>query len=228
MTVTADAEVPGWFGKISTLGDFAHRRLPAAWLQACDAWLSQALRASQARLGERWLDVYLTTPMQRFAWAPGVIDEHWWFGLFMPSCDSVGRYFPLIIAQPRDGAPRDHDALARLERWYEHLVVAAMRTLDERGTPVEALEETLRESPPWTGTDARADDDAIVKPGRRALASPAVLAQWLPTLAATALLDAVAGCSLWWPVDERGAPGSVRIVRGLPWDTDFVDLLEGR
>jgi len=226
--MAADEAVPGWFGKISTLGDFAHRRLPPSWLQACDAWLSQALRASRARLGERWLDVYLTTPTQRFAWAPGVIDEQWWFGLFMPSCDSVGRYFPLVIAQSRASAPRDREALAQLERWYEHLVVAAMRTLDERGTPVEALEETLRESPPWTDAAEPTDEEAAVRPGRWTIAPEAGLAQWVPALAATALLDAVGGCSLWWPADASGAPGNVRIVRGLPWDEDFVDLLEGR
>ena len=226
--MAADAQVPGCFGKISTLGDFAHRRLPPAWLQACDTWLSQALQASRARLGERWLDVYLTTPTQRFAWAPGVIDDLWWFGLFMPSCDSVGRYFPLVIAQSREAAPQDLDTLAQLERWYEHLAAAAMRTLDERGTPVEALEETLRESPTWAGAAAREDPDANVRPGRRTLSRSAGLAQWVPALATTALLDSLAGCSLWWPVDASGAPGSVRIVRGLPWDEDFVELLEGR
>ena len=227
MSVAGDTDVPGWFGKISTLGDFAHRRLPPAWLQACDAWLSQALRASRALLGERWLDVYLTTPMQRFAWAPGVIDEHWWFGLFMPSCDSVGRYFPLLIAQPREGAPQDGPALEQLDRWYEHLVAAAMRTLDERGTPVEALEEALRESPAWTSAPAR-DDDAGIRPGRRTLAPQAVLPHWLPALATQSLLDALAGCSLWWPVEAQGEPATLRIVRGLPWDEDFVALLEGR
>ncbi len=226
--MAADEDVPGWFGKISTLGDFAHRRLPPAWLKACDAWLSQALRTSHARLGDRWLDVYLTTPMQRFAWAPGVIDERWWYGLFMPSCDSVGRYFPLVIAQSRDVVPQDREGLAQLERWYEHLGVAAMRTLDERGTPVEALEETLREAPAWTGAALRDGDAAMIRPGRLPLPSPAVLAQWLPALAASALVDSVAGCSLWWSVDSHDAPASVRVVRGLPWDEDFVELLEGR
>jgi type VI secretion system protein ImpM len=220
---------PGWFGKISSLGDFAHRRLPPAWLQACDAWLSQALRTSQAALGDRWLDVYLTSPMQRFAWAPGVIDDSWWFGLFMPSCDSVGRYFPLLIAQSRDGAPQDRVAFDQLERWYDHLVAAAMRTLDERGTPVEALEEALHESVAWTfSTSANTGILGDVSPGHHVLAPPASLSRWLPALASTVLLDTLAGCSLWWPVGAQDEPGALRLVRGLPWNEDFVDLLESR
>lgn len=229
--IAADlSETAAWYGKLSSLGDFAQRRIPAELFPAFDTWLSTAMRDGREQLGERWLDVYLTTPMQRFAWAPGVIDEHWWFGLFMPSCDSVGRYFPLLIAQPREGAPQDGAALGQLERWYEHLVAAAMRTLDERGTPVEALEEALRESPAWASAPGRDDDDvaaAIRPPGRRTLAPGAELSHWLPALATQSLLDALAGCSLWWPVGGEDEPATLRIVRGLPWDEDFVALLEG-
>lgn len=222
-------DAPGWFGKISSLGDFAHRRLPPAWLRACDAWLSQALRASQAALGDRWLDVYLTAPLQRFAWAPGVIDDAWWFGLFMPSCDCVGRYFPLLIAQSRDGVPQDRAAFDQLERWYDHLVAAAMRTLDERGTPMEALEEALHESIAWTfPTVPGGGIFADAGTGRRVLAPPASLGRWAPALASAVLLESLAGCSLWWPVGPRDEPGTLRLVRGLPCDEDFVDLLASR
>ena len=29
-------DVPGWYGKLASLGDFAHRRLPPEWLRACE------------------------------------------------------------------------------------------------------------------------------------------------------------------------------------------------
>src|SRR3954470_21220148 len=87
--------VAGWYGKLAGLGDFAQRRLPPEWVGACDHWLSGAMRGAREQLGVRWLDIYLTAPVLRFAWAPGVVDPQWWFGVLMPSCDSVGRYFPL-------------------------------------------------------------------------------------------------------------------------------------
>ena len=61
----------GWFGKLACLGDFASRRLAPDFTQACDAWLSRCVEASRAQLGERWLETYLTSPLWRFAWAPG-------------------------------------------------------------------------------------------------------------------------------------------------------------
>jgi type VI secretion system protein ImpM len=222
-----DGPAPGWFGKLAGLGDFAHRRLPPPWLQACDAWVSRGLAASRERLGEQWLAVYLTSPPQRFAWAPGVIDERWWFGLFMPSCDNAGRYFPLLIAEPRDDAPRDAAALEHLERWYGHVVGAALQTLDERGAPVDALEAALRQAPPWPpASEASAPTSPLA--GLHAVPGGTALPRWLASFAAGALCDILDGCSLWWPVDPEGGPGPVRIVRGLPWDEDFADLLAAR
>src|SRR5262245_45943190 len=126
-------DAPGWYGKLAALGDFAHRRLPPEWVRTCDAWLAAAVRGAREHLGAQWLDAYLTAPVLRFAWAPGVVDGQWWFGLLMPSCDSVGRYYPLLIAQPRPQPPQDRIALDHLERWYAHLAQAAVHTL--QGAP---------------------------------------------------------------------------------------------
>ncbi len=104
---------PGWYGKLAMLGDFAQRRLPEHAVRRCDTWLSRAMAAGREHLAANWLDVYLSAPVLRFAWAPGVLDELWWFGVVMPSCDQVGRYFPLLVAQSRTGAPADRIALVR-------------------------------------------------------------------------------------------------------------------
>ena len=48
-------EPPGWYGKLSMLGDFAQRRLPEHAVQRCDTWLSQAMAASREQLGAGWL-----------------------------------------------------------------------------------------------------------------------------------------------------------------------------
>ena len=67
-------EAPGWYGKLATQGDFASRRLPQTLVSACDEWLSACVADSNRKLGAQWLQTYLSAPMQRFAWGPGVAD----------------------------------------------------------------------------------------------------------------------------------------------------------
>jgi type VI secretion system protein ImpM len=220
-------DAPGWYGKLATLGDFAQRRLPQPWLATCDAWLSGAMRSSREQLGERWLEVYLTAPLLRFAWTPGVVDPQWWFGLLMPSCDSVGRYFPLLIAHPRMRPPEDRIALDHLELWYEHLAQAAMRTLNDGQGSVEALEAALHDAPPWPtpGRGPLMPAQTMSQGHHLRLGRSATLSQWLHALAAQELNSRLAGCSVWWRVTESGVDDSVDIVRGLPQGPAFVELL---
>lgn len=221
-------DAPGWYGKLASLGDFAQRRLPPDWVRLVDAWLAGAMRSSRELMGERWLQSYLTAPVLRFAWAPGLVDAQWWFGVLMPSCDSVGRYFPLVIAHPRTQPPADRIALDHLELWYDHLARVAMRTLSDGQGSVDLLEAGLREAPPWP-TPGLSAGAVIVQPGAHGehlrLARAASLSQWLHALAAHDLVSRLAGQSLWWRMSEANTHDSVNIVRGLPDGAGFAALL---
>jgi len=224
------SEVAAWYGKLSSLGDFAQRRMPAELFAAFDTWLSTAMRDGREQLGERWLDIYLTAPVLRFAWAPGVIDSRWWFGVLMPSCDSVGRYFPLVIAQPRARAPEDRIALDHLELWYEHLAHAALHTLsDDDGGSLDALEAALHEAPPWPtpGRQATVTSRETRHGDHLGLAPAATLNQWLHGMALRDLNRRLAGCTVWWRVTEDRVGDSVDILQGLPDGGDFAALLRG-
>ena len=61
----------GFYGKLPSHGDFLRRRVSDAFVGVWDAWLQECLAASRASLGDRWLDVYLTSPVWRFACAAG-------------------------------------------------------------------------------------------------------------------------------------------------------------
>ena len=92
---------PGFFGKLPQFGDFITRRLPRPFVETWDQWLQSAILASREQLGEQWLDIYLVSPLWRFALAPGVVaEDSAWAGIVMPSVDRVGRYFPFLIAAP--------------------------------------------------------------------------------------------------------------------------------
>ena len=57
----------GFYGKLPSHGDFLRRRLSDAFVGGWDAWLQDCLAGSREALGDRWLDVYLTSPAWRFA-----------------------------------------------------------------------------------------------------------------------------------------------------------------
>ncbi len=49
-------------------------------------------------LGEAWLSAWLEAPVWRFALTAGICGPDAALGLWLPSVDSAGRYFPLTVA----------------------------------------------------------------------------------------------------------------------------------
>jgi type VI secretion system protein ImpM len=87
----------GFYGKLPSHGDFLRRRVSDAFVDAWDLWLRECLAASRSALGERWLEIYLTSPAWRFVCAQGACGPAPVIGLLAPSVDRVGRYFPLTV-----------------------------------------------------------------------------------------------------------------------------------
>lgn len=222
-------EAPGWYGKMAMLGDFASRRLPQDFVDACDAWLARGVEQSRAQLGDRWLDVYLTGPIWRFAWAPGVVDAQWWLGVMMPSVDKVGRYFPLLIARSAAALPDTAEGLSTLEAWYAHLSATALGTL-RPGATLEDFESTLARAPARSESSGLATVTASPLPGRvrHTLPGAASLQTWAQGLLAGDVLQRFAGRSLWWPDHAESPDNSLSVTQGLPPAQYFSELLEGR
>ncbi len=222
-------EAPGWYGKLAMLGDFASRRLPQRLIDLCDPWLARGIEASQAQLGARWLDVYLTGPIWRFAWAPGIVDAQWWLGVLMPSVDKVGRYFPLVIARNLPALPGTVAGLAALEAWYGQLSVAALGSL-QPGATLEAFEFALARAVA-PGESAHAVLPATqALPGRvrHTLPGAASLLTWAQGLLAADALQRYAGHTLWWPDHAALPDNSLSVAQGLPAAQHFAELLGGR
>ncbi len=202
-TVNTTTTVPGWFGKLPSLGDFASRRLPEVFVRRWDRWLQRDLVAARTQLGEHWLDVYLVAPVLRFWVAPGTLGEPAWAGLMMPSVDRVGRHFPLTVAQPLQPLAA---ALASRD-WFAALDRTARRVLDIEFT-VDHFEAALAA----LGDEARPVD---ADPAAGALAARLVDARTGPD-----------GSSLWW-CGDAGEAAEFRRFDGLPPSAAFVSLLGG-
>ena len=127
----------GFYGKLPIAGDFISRRLPKDFIGAIDTWLQHGISVSKDVLGDRWLDLYLTSPVWRFAFQSGVCGKDTWVGIMMPSVDKVGRYFPLILACKIDEEKRLGLVLVQNNEWFTKLEKIALAGLDE----VYSLEE---------------------------------------------------------------------------------------
>ena len=88
----------GLFGKLPARGDFVRAGLPGDFVAAWDHWLEEVIGATRARLGAAWLPAFLEAPVWRFALAPGLCGAASVSGLWLPSVDRVGRYYPLTLA----------------------------------------------------------------------------------------------------------------------------------
>lgn len=223
-------EAPGWYGKMAMLGDFASRRLPQAFVDVCDDWLARGVEASRAQLGERWLDTYLTGPIWRFAWAPGVADAQWWFGVMMPSVDKVGRYFPLVIVRNASALPGSAEGVNALQSWFAHLSAAALGTL-QPGATLEDFESALAQAPAGGEFSAATTvPTASLLPGRvrHSVHGAVDLGTWAQALMAEDVVLRFAGRSLWWPDHAEAVDNSLSVAQGLPAPQFFSELLEGR
>jgi type VI secretion system protein ImpM len=132
----------GLYGKLPGHGDFVTRNLPNNLVQHWDAWLQAFIGSSQERLGADWLNVYLTSPIWRFGFSAGVLDEQQWLGILMPSVDKVGRYFPFSVLVPVPGDLSLLDILCEQPEWLNPVEEAALHALDE-GLLVDELLERI-------------------------------------------------------------------------------------
>jgi type VI secretion system protein ImpM len=88
----------GFHGKIPARGDFVQAGLPRAFTDPWDDWMRRMVAASRSILGQAWLPAWLEAPVWRFVLSPGTCGPAAAIGLWVPSVDSVGRYFPFTVA----------------------------------------------------------------------------------------------------------------------------------
>src|SRR5262249_58994827 len=74
----------GFYGKLPSHGDFLRRRVSDGFVSVWDAWLQESLATSRTALADGWLDVYLTSPVWRFACGPGACGARAVLGIMVP------------------------------------------------------------------------------------------------------------------------------------------------
>jgi type VI secretion system protein ImpM len=229
----------GLYGKLPSHGDFLRRRTSEAFVTAWDAWLQASLAASRSALGDRWLDVYLTSPAWRFAAAAGSCGPAPVLGVMVPSVDRVGRCFPLaLVAELPVHVHLVHAALAAApffetaERLAIDTLAADYVDFEEFDAGVVRLADDLARTlvPPRLVFDAEAAAILDSDPGTAwqfPLVSVDELRPALEQLAAERLSAAYDPLMLWWTEGSSIVEPGCLVGRGLPRPESFVALLEG-
>ena len=209
---------PGLFGKVSSHGDFLSRRLAPGVIALWDAWMQASLQGSRQQLGAAWLNTYLTSPIWRFALAPGVCDNHAWAGVLMPSVDRVGRHFPLLIAAGCAGDVPLAQWMGEQAAWFDQLEDLALSSL-EANFNFDGMDAALQGMQALEGLPA-----AGVAAAGGLLLEIAEVAQ-AGEAAAALQAAALRGQSVWWTDGSDQVAPCVRMFRGLPSVPAFTAML---
>lgn len=89
----------GYYGKVPARGDFIQANLPPDFITSWNEWLQAVTAVSREQQDERWLELYLTSPIWHFVLPSHVCGESAMVGTLMPSVDQVGRHFYFTIAK---------------------------------------------------------------------------------------------------------------------------------
>ena len=224
MTEEPRAAIPGWYGKLPSLGDFATRRLPVEFVKAWDDWLQVVLPATREALGEAWFDSYLTMPIWRFVFLPGLVTQSGWAGVLMPSVDRVGRHFPLTVAVELASHSAAAHAVFEGSEWFAGLEDAALSVLDPTRS-ADDLDVTLAQSP--LVAPPSADRDGAIR-SLRALPSVEAFGPLAEGEALRAWSESTGWRALWWTRGRVDGDSLMLGCVGLPTAEEFGWLLESR
>jgi len=225
-------ETVGFYGKLPIAGDFISRRLPKHFIKTLDQWIQNVMAISREQLGADWLDLYLTSPIWRFALPSGIIcEEQGWIGLMMPSVDKVGRYFPLILA----GKVIEPDYLPVLlvthHDWFTQLEDIALAALEEQLT-LEALNHELQSLaiPTWTNKVSSIEEDLILPSSSHLLAQQTLTddlstQEGLTLSALRVLTKQIDNYSIWLNPGQEDDRGVIKIFSNLPSGDDYIQMI---
>jgi type VI secretion system protein ImpM len=222
----------GFHGKLPARGDFITGNLPRSFLEPWDAWLQAGIAASRDQLGDRWLPMYLDSPIWRFVLSPGACGPGSWAGILMPSVDKVGRYFPLTIAQALAGAASAIGTVTAATPWFERAESLALRALDDDrldlaafSGDVAALAEATDPAP--AGVEMVPDGSTAEGFWCAGLDSVGSIGAWLTVLFDRFLAERLEVYSIWWNGRDASVPIRLGLMPRLPTPDRFVHLLGG-
>jgi type VI secretion system protein ImpM len=223
--IDTDAPRLGFFGKVSTRGDFVCRRIAPTFRSTLDKWLSASITASKRQMGDGWLPAYLKAPLWRFMLGPGIAGRDAAIGVMMPSVDRVGRYFPLILAAEMPDCERPGRLFRQAGPWFEAAEGLLLSSLEDDFN-MEAFDKRALAlaPPPYDHGSTKAGNGIACIALDEGADLASAYAQFVDELVGADN----ASFSMWWTVGSDNVKASLLVSRGLPAPTDFAAMLDGQ
>jgi len=218
----------GFFGKLPAHGDFIYRCLPTNFINVWDEWLQGFVKCSQEQLDEAWLDIYLTSPIWRFAFSEGVIDQHAWVGIVLPSVDRVGRYFPFSIVARVSSEQNPLELIAQ-NSWFEAIESLALNALDGQIAIDDLITEINSHVPAKTnacsvGASLSQHAGTVITLGSEEQAAASAIAPLFHSL----LKDGLSSYSVWTTQGSDLVEPCLFYSAGLPSLQNLAAMLDGQ
>jgi type VI secretion system protein ImpM len=218
------------FGKLALKRDFIALSVPREFLGLWEPWMQSCVSASRDRLGDAWLQAYLTAPIWRF-WLGAEICGATVAGALMSSLDGVGRHYPLTVFAYTTAenaiAPPDVDAH---EKWFAAAEEFLLSTLDpEANFDVIASALDQLEVPGSEIADSPTQSLSVLKDGVMVGALGDRSFADLFTLLRTANHSSIyAAASFWWTMGGDDCQPFGFCCRRMPEPSLFTNMLTGR
>jgi type VI secretion system protein ImpM len=227
----------GFYGKLPCRGDFLQRRAPQDFVDVWDAWLQECIHASRERLQESWLEIYLTAPVWRFVLSSGVCGEGVYAGIFVPSVDRVGRYFPLTVIAQLEPEDCPISIACGSTGWFEGAEALVLDALESQALDFDTFDERIALLRERLNLESFGITPAQLLQGSE---FPATFAQWQMPLGSADSLQSVVNAfayremsrslqplAIWWTQGSGALSPSWLATRGLPSSRAFVAMLTG-
>ncbi len=222
----------GFFGKIPLTGDFIHRRMSSVFMNRWDEWLKVNILHSQQKLGDRWLPIYSQSPMWRFCIAPRVIDDKAYLGIMIPSVDSVGRYFPLTVAQAVDKKALPFMLSDTANHWFQNIEDLLLDLLEGYEPNLQVFDAKISAlKPKWIDSINNIPTAQTSLNGSFNLhlevSSANSINNSLSSLMLHNLLESNKGFTFWWNEGSEAYQPNILLSDKLPAKEQFSALLDG-
>ncbi|WP_426400946.1 type VI secretion system-associated protein TagF (plasmid) [Ralstonia sp. R-29] len=213
--------LPAWYGKIPGSGDFVNRRLPQALANWWERWLQQGMSAMRQR-GDGEIERYYTVaPVWNFL-IPAGAGTHWVQpGCLAPSCDRVGRYYPVVVTLPMRVSDYRRELPDVADPFYWHVGTTLLDAILHARAP-EHLEQALAQARLCADTGVAARNGE----GARVLAEPVTPIAPIGWPGLSQYFDPYGATSFWWTNRADGSALRTLAHTGVP-DAGFFLRLFG-
>lgn len=173
---TPSDEQMGWYGKLPAAGDFLHRRMPHELQVWWDRWMNNGLIVFR-RHPDVMTRLYAVAPVWNFLIPATLGVDELQMGCLAPSCDRVGRYYPICVTLRLPVAAYSSALLDGAAAWYWQCGSSLLRAI-RHGTSPDQLDDELRRgarhgfAPPARG----GVDDILSVLGAHAVGAPGAAA----------------------------------------------------